>query len=61
MASQQDLANMRAGSDESQMAFNKEVAESQRDKTAFRAHNVSLSADKFNPQRIPSYPKPIDN
>ncbi len=47
--------------DESQASFNQEKAESQRDKTSFRAQNVAASADKYNPQRIASYPKPIDN
>lgn len=61
MASSQDKANLRDGNDTSQMSFNKDVAYSQRDKTSFRAQNVAASADKFNPQRIASYPKPIDN
>ncbi len=52
---------MKDRNDESQMDYNTEVAKSQRDKRAFRAQNVALSADKFNPARIASYPKPIDN
>lgn len=52
MASQQDIANMKAGSDESQAAFNENVANAQRDKSVFRAHKVSLDADKFNPARL---------
>lgn len=61
MASSADNANRKAGSDESQMAWNESKAAEQRDKTSFRAQSVSASADKFNPNRIPSYPKPIDN
>ena len=60
MASSQDTAHRRGGSDESQMSFNASVANAQKEKTLFRAQKVSLSADKYNPNRIASYPKPID-
>lgn len=61
MASSQDKLSRQYGNDESQISFNQGIAESQREKTAYRAQTVSASADKFNPQRIASYPKPIDN
>lgn len=48
------------GNDNSQMDYNESTAKSQVDKTGTRANQVALSADKFNPNRIPSYPKPID-
>lgn len=49
------------GNDNSQMDYNEQTAKAQRDKTSFRAQKTALSADKYNPNRIPSYPKPIDN
>lgn len=52
MASKADLASLKAGSDQSQTANNHEIAMAQADKTSFRAHKVSLSADKFNPARL---------
>ena len=52
MASSIDTANRKAGSDQSQTAYNHSVADSQRDKTSFRAQKVALGADKFNPARL---------
>ncbi len=46
---------------EEEMDYNERVAKAQRDKSAFRAQTVSLSADKYDPRRISSYPKPIDD
>lgn len=54
------MVTPREKSSEKEADFNKSVAESQRQKTAFRAQKTALSADKFNPARIASYPKPID-
>ena len=52
MASKQDLANLKAGSDQSQTTYNQMVAEAQRNKSAFRAHKVALDADPYNPSRL---------
>lgn len=52
MASKQDIANRRAGSDESQMSYNQGIAEAQRDKTSFRAHKVAVNGDPYNPSRL---------
>ena len=52
MASSIDTANRKAGSDQSQTAYNHSVADSQRDKTSFRAQKVASSADPYNPARL---------
>lgn len=52
MASKQDTANRKAGSSQTQADFNQNMAESQRDKTAFRASKVHQMSDKYNPERL---------
>lgn len=52
MASNADTQNRKAGSDESQAAFNENMANEQRNKNVFRAHKVSSNADPFNPSRL---------
>lgn len=52
MASKQDTSNRKQGSDESQASFNQQMAESQRDKTSFRASKVHQMSDKYNPERL---------
>lgn len=52
MASKQDTANRKSGSDESQMSHNQQVAESQSKMTSFRAGKVALNSDAYNPERL---------
>ncbi len=52
MASKQDDYNRRFGNDESQISNNHNIAMAQGEKTSFRAHQVALSADKYNPARL---------
>lgn len=60
MASHQDTISRKLGGDQSHMTHNHSIARSQNEKTGLRAQKVALSADKYNPARIASYPKPID-
>lgn len=52
MASAQDNANRKNGNDESQISFNQNMAEAQRDKTTFRANSVARTADPFASGRL---------
>lgn len=61
MASKQDTQSRKYGSDDSQITHNHILAMQQHEKSGIRAQKVALSADKFSPYRIASYPKPIDN
>jgi hypothetical protein len=47
-----DKKNLKNGNDDTSMTFNSKIADIQRDKTVFRAHNKALDADKFNPARL---------
>lgn len=52
MASQQDTQNRKSGSSQSSEDFNLKIANSQRDKTNFRAHKTAASADPFASGRL---------
>lgn len=52
MASPQDTANRKAGSSESEMNYNYQIAMQQGEKSSFRAHKTAINNDPYNPNRI---------
>lgn len=59
MASPIDIANMKAGSSETEANYNYQIAMQQLEKSSFRAHKTALNADPYNPGRLSNVPQQI--